>query len=134
MNDPINPSHYQDTPPNSGIQGECIDYAERLGFDAGSAFKYCWRAGRKGDMRQDLEKAAWYLRRVQMTRAFHGIAPLMVDGGIPQTPRRRILHLIAIANMYGAREAEKLILHALDNPAALDALDKPLRGVKGSSA
>ena len=129
MNDPINPSHYQDTPPNSGIRGECIDYAERLGFAAGNAFKYAWRAGRKGDMRQDLEKAAWYLRRVQATRAFHGIAPLMVDGGIPQTPRRRILHLIAIANMYGAREAEKLIRHALDNPAALDALDKPLRGV-----
>lgn len=129
MTDPINPSHYQDTPPNSGIRGECIDYAEKLGFTAGNAFKYTWRAGRKGDMRQDLEKAAWYLDRVQKTRAFHGNAPLIVDGGIPQTPRRRILHLIASGTVGGASEAERLIRHALDNPAALDTLDRPLRGV-----
>lgn len=127
--DPINPHHYSDAPPCSGIRGECIDYTERLGFLAGNAFECIWRAGRQRDTREDLEKATWYLARLQRTAAFHGTAPLLVDGAVPQTPRRRILHLIATATRDGAREAERLIRHALAHPAALDSLDKPVRGI-----
>lgn len=63
--DPVNaPSHYR--------QGEieCIDALRaalgREGFIAycrGSAMKYLWRAGLKGDAAQCLRKAEWYARR-----------------------------------------------------------------------
>ncbi len=63
--DPVNhPSHYTD----GGI--ETIDYLEaKLGPDGfrafclGNALKYVSRAGKKGDLKQDLSKAIWYLRR-----------------------------------------------------------------------
>jgi len=59
MNDPINPSHYQD----GGIQ--TIDYieAKNLNFHLGNAIKYISRAGKKGDKLEDLLKAQWYLAR-----------------------------------------------------------------------
>lgn len=123
MSDPISPDHYRDTPPNSGLRGECIDYAEQLGFVLGNAFKYVWRAGRKGDMREDLQKAEWYLRRAIETGGFRGRAHLIVDGAVPQTPRRRTLHLIASSTSHGAREAIRLIEHALVNEAALETID-----------
>lgn len=49
------------------LDGECIDAIERLdlGFAAGNVIKYLWRAGEKGDVLEDLEKALWYLRRCQ---------------------------------------------------------------------
>jgi hypothetical protein len=64
--DPVNhPSHYTD----GGI--ETIDYLEaKLGPDGfrafclGNALKYVSRAGKKGDLKQDLSKAIWYLRRI----------------------------------------------------------------------
>lgn len=64
-NDPVNhPSHY------CAGDIECIDaIASALGHDGlvafcrGSAVKYLWRAGRKGDMGEDLRKAAWYCER-----------------------------------------------------------------------
>ena len=63
--DPVNhPSHYC----TGDI--ECIDaIASALGHDGliafcrGNAIKYLWRAGRKGDMEEDLRKAAWYCER-----------------------------------------------------------------------
>ena len=59
-NDPVNhPGHYTKHP--SGI--ECIQITEHMNFCLGSAMKYIWRAGLKGDARQDLEKAKWYLDR-----------------------------------------------------------------------
>lgn len=59
-NDPVNhPDHYAKHP--SGI--ECIQITEHMNFCLGSAMKYIWRAGLKGDARQDLEKAKWYLDR-----------------------------------------------------------------------
>jgi hypothetical protein len=60
MNDPVhNPSHYK----SGGI--EVIDVIEAfdLNFRLANVIKYVLRAGRKGDMLQDLEKAAWYLDR-----------------------------------------------------------------------
>jgi len=62
--DPVNhPPHYQG-------KVECIDAIEAaLGNDGfvahcrGTAMKYIYRAGRKGDSVEDLRKAAWYLDR-----------------------------------------------------------------------
>lgn len=66
MNDPVNhPSHY-----TSGAV-ECIDaieaamtFEEFVGFLRGQMIKYVWRAGRKGDGREDIEKALWYGRKL----------------------------------------------------------------------
>lgn len=53
------PAHYNAHP--AGI--ECIDVVEELGFNVGNAMKYLWRQGLKGDRREDLEKARWYVSR-----------------------------------------------------------------------
>lgn len=54
------PNHYNQHP--SGT--ECIQVAEWFNFNLGNAIKYIWRAGLKYEtQREDLEKAAWYLRR-----------------------------------------------------------------------
>lgn len=61
MTDVVNhPPHYTQHP--SGI--ECIDVTEHMNFNLGNATKYIWRAGLKSDNAvEDLEKAAWYIRR-----------------------------------------------------------------------
>lgn len=59
-NDPVNsPSHYQSD------KFEVIEIIEAfsLGFNLGNAVKYILRARKKGNFTQDLEKAAWYLKR-----------------------------------------------------------------------
>lgn len=59
-NDPVNhPPHYTQHP--SGI--ECIQVTEHLNFNIGSAFKYLWRCGLKGEKNEDLKKARWYIDR-----------------------------------------------------------------------
>lgn len=55
-----NPHWYQQHP--SGY--DCIDITRHLTFTVGNAVKYVWRAELKNG-RQDLEKAAWYLRDAQ---------------------------------------------------------------------
>ncbi len=61
MTDIINhPAHY------TGVTAEieCIDIARHLNFQLGNAFKYIWRAGKKGGRGkeiEDLKKALWYL-------------------------------------------------------------------------
>lgn len=58
--DPVNrPLHYNQHP--SGV--ECITITEHFNFNIGSAVKYLWRSGLKGDRIQDLEKALWYIDR-----------------------------------------------------------------------
>ena len=58
--DPVNhPTQYAQHP--SGV--ECITIAEHMSFNLGNALKYIWRADFKGNARQDLEKAAFYIRR-----------------------------------------------------------------------
>lgn len=57
-NDPINPNHYKT---DSGV--ECIDVAELFPYALGNAIKYAWRAGKKDNLKQDLEKCEWYLNR-----------------------------------------------------------------------
>lgn len=53
------PAHYTSHP--SGI--ECITVTEHMNFNLGNAVKYIWRAGDKGNLIQDLQKARWYLDR-----------------------------------------------------------------------
>ena len=125
MTDPINPDYYKTAPENTSIHGECIDYATDLGFVLGSAFKYVWRAGRKGDIEQDLNKAVKLLDHAIRNGSFRGQAHLRMDLATPQTPRRRIMLLIAAANSASARNAAQLIRAALDNPALLDTIDQP---------
>lgn len=63
MTDTVNhPPHYTVHPIFSI---ECHDLARMLTFDAGSAVKYLWRAGRKGDISEDLRKALWYLEHIE---------------------------------------------------------------------
>lgn len=60
MNDNINhPTHYQ----GNGL--EVIDVIEAfdLNFNLGNAVKYILRAGKKGDKKEDLKKAIWYLNK-----------------------------------------------------------------------
>jgi len=59
-NDPVNhPAHYK----VGGI--ETIDFieAKQLGYHLGNAVKYITRADHKGNRKQDLEKAKWYIDR-----------------------------------------------------------------------
>jgi hypothetical protein len=58
--DPVNhPAHYK----VGGI--ETIDFieAKKLNYNLGNAVKYITRADHKGNRKQDLEKAMWYLKR-----------------------------------------------------------------------
>lgn len=59
------PPHYTGHP--SGV--ECIEVAEHLPFCLGNAFKYLFRRNDKGTLRQNLEKALWYIRRERAYRA-----------------------------------------------------------------
>ena len=59
--DPINPTHYK----ANGM--EAIDVMEAFGLTSNyyrsSALKYVLRAGKKGDDKEDLQKAIWFLQR-----------------------------------------------------------------------
>jgi hypothetical protein len=60
ISDAINhPAHYK----VGGI--ETIDFieAKKLGYNLGNVVKYVTRAGHKGNRKEDLEKARWYLNR-----------------------------------------------------------------------
>jgi hypothetical protein len=60
MTDLVNhPDHYK----VGGI--ETIDFieAKKLNYNMGNAVKYISRAEHKGNKRQDLEKAIWYINR-----------------------------------------------------------------------
>jgi hypothetical protein len=60
LSDIVNsPAHYK----VGGI--ETIDFieAKKLGYNLGNVVKYVTRAGHKGNIKEDLEKARWYLNR-----------------------------------------------------------------------
>ena len=61
------PPHYE----RAGL--ECINVIEQLdlGFNLGNVLKYIWRCDVKGKDIEDLEKAAWYLRREIGRRSGH---------------------------------------------------------------
>lgn len=54
------PAHYGGDTPYEAIK---VIEAWGLGFHLGNAVKYIARAGRKGDIAEDLLKARWYLDR-----------------------------------------------------------------------
>ena len=66
--DPVNhPNHYTAlgaTCTNCGHDIECIDITRHMGFLAGNAVKYLWRADHKGNRKQDLMKARAYIDRM----------------------------------------------------------------------
>lgn len=57
------PDHYQ----SNGVKylsPECIHITRNMNFNLGNAFKYIWRAGKKGDKCKEIEdacKALWYV-------------------------------------------------------------------------
>ena len=53
------PPHYAEST-LSYKDPECIDLTRHLPFCVGNAVKYIWRAGHKGNWREDLAKAKWY--------------------------------------------------------------------------
>lgn len=56
------PKHY--TEGFAPVNIECVDITRHMDFCLGNAFKYVWRAGKKGGKKEaleDLEKAKWYL-------------------------------------------------------------------------
>jgi hypothetical protein len=55
--EPVNPGHYR-----LG-KVELIDLVELLTFNLGNAVKYLVRAGKKGDLVEDLKKGIWYAER-----------------------------------------------------------------------
>tara|TARA_B110000858_G_scaffold196375_1_gene255025 strand:- start:1076 stop:1375 length:300 start_codon:yes stop_codon:yes gene_type:complete len=62
------PNHYK----SDGVGDiECIDaiqaaltQEEFIGFCKGNNIKYTWRANRKQDVRTNIEKAVWYLKKL----------------------------------------------------------------------
>lgn len=75
------PPHYT----KGGIEAIDVIEAWGLGFHLGNALKYIARAGRKGDAREDIAKAIWYLSR-------------WVDLPIEETQRIRVQRLTAMVN------------------------------------
>jgi len=41
---------------------ECIEITRHFNFNLGNAIKYIWRADFKGNSKEDLRKAIWYLQ------------------------------------------------------------------------
>lgn len=53
------PIHYS----GNGMQAIDVIDAFNLNFNLGNSIKYILRAGKKGDAKEDLQKAIWYLNR-----------------------------------------------------------------------
>jgi hypothetical protein len=54
------PEHYKS---KGGIESIEVIESFELGFNLGNVVKYILRADKKGNKKQDLEKAQWYLNR-----------------------------------------------------------------------
>jgi len=57
--DAVNPAHYK----SGGLEAIDVIEAFDLNFRLANACKYILRAGRKGDRKEDLLKAQWYISR-----------------------------------------------------------------------
>lgn len=131
MADLVNhPPHYTEGFGTCSV--ECIDVSQYLGFCLGNAFKYIWRAGKKGDAEktvEDLKKARWYLIRATEYRlmpsregvfasrgVFNIIPPPSTDS--PEYARWSILSAIVNEHYMCALNAVEtwlISLHALDD-------------------
>lgn len=54
------PPHYKS---KGGIESIEVIESFELGFNLGNAVKYILRCNKKGNKKQDIEKAIWYLKR-----------------------------------------------------------------------
>lgn len=71
-----NPAHY--VKGFAPVNIECIDITRWMPFTQGNAFKYVWRAGKKGGINkaiEDLDKAIWYLNDAQSATPIGGAPP-----------------------------------------------------------
>ena len=80
--DNINPDHYKDG------EIECIDAMEScatkeqfIGYLRLNAMKYLWRFGKKGDPREQINKAQWYLKRLTQTLDESNVEPYHYENG-----------------------------------------------------
>ena len=97
------PPHYNGHP--SGV--ECIEVAEHLPFCLGNAFKYLFRRDTKGERRQNLEKALWYIRREEAARADGVLYMISEESGWPlakiiahePAPYRYIMEMVGTGRM-----------------------------------
>lgn len=72
------PSHYTANGFKFSDDPECLTFTRHMGFDAGNAFKYIWRAGCKGDWEEDLAKARFYINDiVEHNLSYHH--PVLTD-------------------------------------------------------
>ena len=68
------PEHYQT---DHGLEAiEVIEAFFPESFHLGNAFKYLARAGKKGDLVEDLEKAIWYIERFRDEQVGHTLTPM----------------------------------------------------------
>lgn len=72
MSNVDHPDHYNKT------DRECVTVVEHMRFNTGSAMKYLWRMGEKGDPVEDVEKAQWYVVR-ELDRAARAVSPTAPD-------------------------------------------------------
>lgn len=69
------PPHYTSHP----SQVEVIEYTRLLPFNAGNAVKYVMRREHKGQPREDLDKALWYLSDMIIHQMTYKIPPKLVS-------------------------------------------------------
>lgn len=123
--DPVNhPPHYTSHP--SGV--ECIEITEWLGFNLGNAFKYLFRRNEKGDLKENLEKAVWYLER---EKARPGGQLYTTPAGQAETIREKCTRVVGHEHTF-IGEAMSYIVEAvfdLDTPK-VDIVDKALSYVR----
>ena len=101
MKDPTNPPYYTSYP----VDLTCITITRHMGFDAGTAFAYVWRAGKKESLVLDIDKALWYMNDMwthggvmpeQISDAATALFRLVEN--IDDHPRFDILNAIMIGN------------------------------------
>ena len=119
QHDPVNhPAHYK----GNGL--EAIEVIEdwQLGFHLGNAVKYILRAGKKGDRKQDLEKALWYVRRAK-GRKQSGVVGSIDADEIARAFELRPFEAAAVASILKANwvgrdnnliEAQRLLQRAIE--------------------
>lgn len=124
MSEINHPSHYNE------IEIECIEVAKHFDFTIGNAIKYLWRAGKKGNIVQDLAKAQWYIRyHIKNLRegAYHARATFSIadrDGKILAI--EDVKQIILTHLPLGSAICEMLTLHRF---ASLNEKEKMLQNV-----
>lgn len=125
LKDPVNPPHYDTVM----VTISCADINRHLPGSLAAAFKYVWRAGKKGSAKDaaiDLKKALWYLNDWDVNTpgryteefitarvVFNLITP-SVDDVLAGYQRYTILESIVLNNPGAASYAIEAILSKLE--------------------